>query len=254
VLLCLGRLAFGAEDIELNIPFYPQIQSYWCWAATAQTLAETKGVKYSQTEVVGLTEAPDKADCKGNEAEFNQIGHVDKALRACGVACHGRAETLTRDEVVKELEEKEPIVIRVIPEGYETAHFVVIYGVKGDQFLIWDPDHGGRKLSVTRQEMTKEVGRWVNTVTLGAPLRPNPAHAIRPETYTGSEIPGLGKTSQSKLAFTSNPFPTHLGLKDQKYLQGTPEMLHSKRKDPKYYRDTPEKLRLKPSEISSEKK
>jgi ABC-type bacteriocin/lantibiotic exporter with double-glycine peptidase domain len=165
----IGLVAFGDEDITLPILFETQERKRWCWAACSQTLAETKGKSFSQCEIAGLAITGDKNGCKGKEAEYDKIGFVDTALKACGINCYGRPGTLTYPEIVEQLKKEQPIAIRVMPPGYKNAHFVVIYGIKGEKLKIWDPEHQGKKLEVTKQEMENSVGRWLNTITLDEP-------------------------------------------------------------------------------------
>ncbi len=153
VFFCL----FGwGQDYEVSLNFCPQEKSKWCWAACVQSAASSFQKKFSQTEIVDLT-LP-KAQCK------NVPGKVPMALHACNFECKQSPISLSKDEIESELAAERPVVIRVLkPTGL--GHFVVIYGQQGDQYMIWDPAGGGKKLLLTRYQIKSRLGDWTHTIS-----------------------------------------------------------------------------------------
>ncbi|SEJ41625.1 Peptidase C39 family protein [Dyadobacter koreensis] len=155
----------GSTPVMLTFSIQKQIQTQWCWAATAVSISLFYDNSSTWTQC-SLAEAALNSECCQFPEPCNKPWYLHEALTITDNFIK-YSDTLTFNEVEDELKNGKVIGCRIGWVG-GGGHFVVLYGCKSvdgvNYFSIDDPTDG--KIEVTEAAFLSAYqgsGKWTHT-------------------------------------------------------------------------------------------
>ena len=164
-ILCLLALLFSARPLAaeskvLNVPFEPQQESLWCWAACLQAVSRYYGVYATQAELVGKIRLGDWGGVTGREADFNKAGNMGRTLAAMGISYRLTPGPVSTSYVTDEMRRSQPLIIGVSRPRASVGHCLVIFGLSDEgRYWVWDPTDGSKR-DLSRAGIEDRYDEW----------------------------------------------------------------------------------------------
>lgn len=155
-----------AANRQLDFVCERQVQSNWCWAAVAVSIARYYRADSHWTQCALASAELGPAVCCSSPAPCNTPWYLDSALGRVGHADGGAAPgVLTLAELASELGAGQPVAVRI---GYfgGGGHFVVVEGADLDEEMldVEDPNDGPVHLSYAAlRDEYLGAGAWTHT-------------------------------------------------------------------------------------------
>lgn len=175
VMLCLDTSVFAQK--ELAVPTVSQLpQNNWCWAASSEAVLRYTGNAPGMCNIADWARQQSSwgnANCctNGMDANCNRVnfmfgtsGSIQSILTHWGANSDRFSRSLTLDEVKKDIDNDEPIIVRW---GWTSGggHFVVLHGYDGSNVNIMDPWSGPTIMSYSSAASTS-TRTWTHTLAV----------------------------------------------------------------------------------------
>ncbi len=186
----LAAAAPGAVPPQLPVPYHPQTENYWCWAACAQMVFD-----YYHTNTL--------QQCDLASRQFNQLCCANPSSSACdqgewpdnvypkyAMGFTNLNSSMTLSDVTAEISSGRPVEVYYAWTGGAGAHVALIIGVF-DNNDVWVhdpwPSYGSGRRAFSFVQSAYGLGAWTISYKNIAPL---------PSTASG----GVASTASGAIA------------------------------------------------------
>jgi len=175
--LFLGATIIANAQI-LNVPEIEQEQTEWCWVGVSKCVLDYYGFPFQQCEIAeyarsvitwhnfGSTNCCQDVSqgCNYWNYNYGYGGSIQDILVHFGsISNNGRASSLSISEIQSNLNQNRPFIVRWA-WTYGGGHFVVGYGIQGNNIYYMDPWFGeGYKISTYENLKNDGLHKWEHT-------------------------------------------------------------------------------------------
>jgi hypothetical protein len=130
----------------LNLSMQKQLMDEWCWAAVASAVSffyNNNASGLYQSDIAGQIINPVCSNVNGsNGGDFPQCNHpqdLGTVLQQTQNYAGEMQRALTMTELAGQLNQGYPVCCQINWSGVDVAHYIVVYGLDGNNILVGDP-------------------------------------------------------------------------------------------------------------------